>query len=106
VAVERFDESLTLESAKRLVEGARCKPHSGERLDVLGQGIAMLGPLREAGEDQGRGAGVATERTEWLGWASIVLGCFRRSCHKSHRISADDPSAVGRAVTRGTRYGR
>ena len=71
-ALERLDETLSLEPAQSLVEGARCEPHSGEGLDVLGQGVPVLGPLRQAGEDQRSGAGVPTERTEPFGGGSII----------------------------------
>ncbi len=56
MALHRLDESLSFEPAERFVQGARREPDTREALDILGQGVAVLGPIREAGENQGRRA--------------------------------------------------
>ena len=64
VTGNRLNEVLTFQTAQRLVEGARRQSDPGELLNVFCQGIAMLGALRQAGEDQGGGPRVATERAQ------------------------------------------
>lgn len=51
---ERRDEPVLLEAADRLVEGARTEPNTGELLDVLHQGVAVLVLGREAHEYEER----------------------------------------------------
>src|ERR1039458_10285951 len=61
VALHRLDQPLTLEAAERLVQRARGEPHTGKFLNVLREEVTVLGAVRQAGEDQRRRAGVATE---------------------------------------------
>ena len=57
---------LPFQPAECLVEGAGGEPHPGEGLDVLGQGVAMLRSIGQAGHDQRGRSGVAAEGpTRW-----------------------------------------
>ena len=67
VTLQGFDQPLAFEPAQRLVERARCQSDLRKVFDVLGQGVAVLGPSGQAGEDEGRRTCIATEGSErWL----------------------------------------
>ena len=54
VAVQRLDETALFQPGDRPVQGARAERHPGEVLDVLGQRMAVLRPLRQADQDEQR----------------------------------------------------
>ena len=66
LALHCLDQPLRFQAGERLVERAGRQPDAGEGLDVLGQGIAVLGAVRQAGQDQRGRAGVAAETGERL----------------------------------------
>ena len=72
VTLHRLDEPLSFEPAERLVERARREPDIREGLDVLGQGVPVFRPIRQARQDQGRRPGVAAEAGERLGGAFLI----------------------------------
>ena len=52
VTLERFDEATLLESGDRAIQRPRTEHDARERFDVLGEGVAVLGPSGETGQDQ------------------------------------------------------
>ena len=52
LARQRLDQAAALEARQRPVEGAGAELHPRHRLDVLGYRVAVLRPLREAGEHE------------------------------------------------------
>jgi hypothetical protein len=52
VAFKGFDETALFESSDRAVECARAQYDARERFDVLGERVAVLGPVRETRQDQ------------------------------------------------------
>src|ERR1019366_231236 len=68
------------------------KSDTGELLDVLGERVAMLGPVRQARQDERRGTGITADRAERLGRGGSPRA-IARLCHAIHRISAADRSS-------------
>lgn len=60
---QRLDEALLFKSLDSPVERARLEPDTGKGLDVLGQRVAVLGPVREARQNQRCWTGVMSEFT-------------------------------------------
>jgi len=73
VALDGFDQPLRLEAGERLVERAWRQADAGEGLDVLGQGVAVLGAVGETGEDERSRAGVAAKPGECLRVVPFLL---------------------------------
>src|ERR1700723_4292145 len=93
MALDALDHALRLEPGERLIQRAWREPDPGEGLDVLGQGVAMLGAVGQAREDQRGRARVPAERGELL----AVLG------HDVHLISVADLTAGAARIRYGTR---
>jgi hypothetical protein len=55
---ERLDEALLLEAADGAVECAGAEARAAEDGDVFDHGVAVLGAVGEAGEDEERGIGI------------------------------------------------
>ena len=67
VALDRRNQALSLQSAQCLEERARGEADVGEALDVLGEGVAVLGAFGQAREDERGRSGVAPEALEASG---------------------------------------
>src|SRR5215472_6843349 len=76
VARQRLDESLALEPAERLIRRPRRQADVSELLDVLGEGVAMLRSVREAGQDERGRTGIAAERDECAGLSRCVTASW------------------------------
>ena len=95
MALDGLDQPLRLKAGKGLVEGAGRQADAGEGLDVLGQGVAMLGAVRQAGQDERGRARVAAEPGERLGAVRLRLAAGGWSSrHGPHPISATDLSVT------------
>ena len=94
LTLDRLDQPLRLEAGERLIQRAGRQPDAGEGLDVLGQGIAVLGAVREAGEDERGRSGVAAEPGERLRGVRLRFAPGIFSGHERHRISVTDLSAT------------
>src|SRR5580658_57720 len=96
MALDAFDHALRLEPGQRFIQRAGREPDPGEGLDVLGEGVAMLGAVGQAREDQRGRPRVPAEPGELL----AVLG------HDVHLISAPDLTAGAVRIRYGTRRAR
>ena len=75
---DRFYPALTFQSSKRLVEAAWGNAYTSKLLNILGQGIAVLFSIGQAGENQIGHTGDTS---------GILAGRFR---HQSMTISVTD----------------
>src|SRR6266702_126012 len=96
MALDALDHALRLEPGERFIQRAWREPDPGEELDVLGEGVAMLGAVGQAREDQRGRPRVPAEPGELL----AVLG------HDVHLISAPDLTAGAARIRYGTRRAR
>ena len=71
------------------------KANVRELLNILGQRIAVLGALGQAGEDQGRRSGITPEPGKTRGFAGLAFVGALRAGHGWHPISVHDLSATG-----------
>ena len=61
---QRLDEALLFKSLDSPVERARLKLHTRKGIDILHERVTVLGPVREAREDQRCWTGVMSEFTK------------------------------------------
>src|ERR1039457_3896601 len=96
MALDALDHALRLEPGERFIQRAWREPDPGEGLDVLSEGIAVLGTVGQAREDQRGRPRVPAEPGELL----AVLG------HDVPLISAPDSMSRAARITYGARRGR
>src|SRR5580704_17122129 len=96
MALDALDHALRLEPGERFIQRAWREPDPGEGLDVLGEGVAMLGAVGQTREDQRGRPRVPAEPGELL----AALG------HDVHLISAPDLAAGAARIRYGTRRAR
>jgi hypothetical protein len=91
LALKCDDQPFSFETGERLVERPGSEANIGESLDVLGQGVAVLGPVRKAGEDEGRRTGVAPEPGEDLRFTGLAHSDVSLARHllRLHRLTID-----------------
>ena len=65
---QRLNQTAGFQPGQNFVECAGSQVHSRKAFDVLGQRLAVLGSVRQAGQHEGGRAGVTAEPVERLVW--------------------------------------